>query len=122
MVGFVTSVIIRVGSVTSTCLRSRAGDIRNLSTPIFPLSSGTLPGQISTTSGSATAADQATINERNVTMVENVGFMAGFIEGLCFSAFGACPHESYPAIEKVAIDLRTLTSVGVQHANDKRQA
>src|SRR2546425_9299400 len=51
---------MRVGSVTSTCLRSSAGDMRNLSGPISPLSSGTLPGQISTTTGSATTAEHAT--------------------------------------------------------------
>src|SRR6266498_708566 len=62
MVGFVTSVIIRVGSVTSTCLRSSFGDMRNRSGPMLPLSSGTLPGQISTTRGSAGAADHAIIN------------------------------------------------------------
>src|SRR5438128_909946 len=61
MVGFVTPVIIWVGSVTSTCLRSSFGDIRNLSGPMLPLSSGGLPGQICTTSGfSAPSAAHAT--------------------------------------------------------------
>src|SRR6266404_7354520 len=63
MAGFVTSVIIRVGSVTSTSLRTNSGDMRPLSGPIWPLSSGTLPGQIATIIGSAAAADHATINE-----------------------------------------------------------
>src|SRR5437660_8722518 len=63
MAGFVTSVIIRVGSITSTCLRSSAGDIRSLSGPMFPGSYGTLPGQISTIWGSAALADHATNNE-----------------------------------------------------------
>ena len=51
MVGLVTLVTIRVGSVTSTCLRSSFGDMRTFSGPMVPGSSGTLPGQSSTTSG-----------------------------------------------------------------------
>src|SRR5712691_11344893 len=61
MVGLVTPVTIWVGSVTSTCLWSSFGDMRNFSGPTLPLSSGTLPGQISTTSqSSAPATGQAT--------------------------------------------------------------
>src|SRR5260370_16184739 len=60
MVGLVTPVTIWVGSVTSTCLWSSLGDMRSFSGPMLPLSSGTLPGQISTTSeSSAPATGQA---------------------------------------------------------------
>src|ERR1700751_5203234 len=51
MLGLVTSVMSRVGSVTSTCLRSSAGDMRTRSGPIFSVSFGTLPGHNSTTMG-----------------------------------------------------------------------
>src|SRR6266849_3749418 len=68
MVGLVTLVIILVGSVTSTCLRSSFGDMRTYSAPILPISSGGWPGHSSTTRGlsataffsSAAATDQAT--------------------------------------------------------------
>src|SRR5438874_11894524 len=61
MVGLLTAVIIRVGSVTSTCVRSSFGDIRLCSAPISPLSSGAPPGQIATTCGSsALRAGEAT--------------------------------------------------------------
>src|SRR5262249_53793177 len=64
MLGLLTLVTIRVGSVTSTCLRSSFGDRRNFSAPMSPVSSGTLPGQSSTTCGwSAPAAGQATHNQ-----------------------------------------------------------
>src|SRR2546423_13394799 len=78
MAGFVTSVIIRVGSVTSTCLRSSAGDIRNLSGPMVAVSSGTLPGQISTIRGSAAHADHATNNETNIAAADLNGRMVEF--------------------------------------------
>src|SRR5438552_14102619 len=76
MAGFVTSVIIRVGSVTSTCLRSSPGDMRNRSGPMLPLSSGALAGQTSTTRGSAALTDQATAHETNNAMAEATGCMA----------------------------------------------
>src|SRR2546422_2346807 len=53
------------------CLRSSAGDMRNRSGPISPLSSGTLPGQISRTKGSAATADQATIKDRKSTRLNS---------------------------------------------------
>jgi len=56
MLGLVTLVIIRVESVTSTCLRSSFGDMTTFSGPIVPGSSGTLPGQSSTTSAFSSAA------------------------------------------------------------------
>src|SRR5262245_50005205 len=56
MVGLVTLVIIRVDSVTSTCLRSRLGDMTTFSAPMPPGSSGTLPVQSSTTWGLSGAA------------------------------------------------------------------
>src|SRR5208337_1178543 len=40
----------------STCFRSSLGDIRHRSGPMAPVSSGTLPGQISMTSGLSAAA------------------------------------------------------------------
>src|SRR5260370_6077417 len=51
MVGLVTLVIIRVGSVTSAFFLSSFGDMRTYSAPMLPASSGALPGQSSTTSG-----------------------------------------------------------------------
>src|SRR5437660_5134932 len=87
-VGFVTSVIIRVGSVTSTCLRSSAGDMRNLSGPMLPLSSGTLPGQISTTRGSAAAADHATINEAKTAVTDATGCMMRLLRNEGFNGTG----------------------------------
>src|ERR1700722_16973931 len=51
MLGLATLVTILVGSVTSTCLRSSLGARRALSGPISPVSSGTLPGQSSMTTG-----------------------------------------------------------------------
>src|SRR4051812_38066658 len=47
IVGFVTLVIRRVDSVTSTLVRSFLGDIRTFSGPMVPGSSGGLPGQSS---------------------------------------------------------------------------
>src|SRR5690349_9418441 len=78
IVGLVTSVIMRVGSVTSTCLRSSAGDMRTLSGPMLPVSSGALPGQISTTCGSAAATDHAIINDANSNKADEVVFMLRF--------------------------------------------
>ena len=51
MVGLLTLVTILVGSVTSTCLRSSFGDMRDFPGPTLSISSGTLPGQSSTTRG-----------------------------------------------------------------------
>src|SRR5438067_12581936 len=78
MVGFVTSVIIRVDSVTSTSLCTNWGDMRPLSWPIWPLSSGTLPGQISTIIGSAAAADHATIIETTTAAGDSIDCMVKF--------------------------------------------
>src|SRR5579859_904579 len=49
---------MRVDSVTSTCLRSRLGDIRDRSAPIVPGSSGALSGQTDSTRGVCPAAEQ----------------------------------------------------------------
>src|SRR6266436_4189286 len=65
MVGFVTPVIIRVDSVTSTCLRSSFGDITTFSGPIFPASSGATAGQSCTTTGSAADANAAATRATN---------------------------------------------------------
>src|SRR5205814_629128 len=88
MAGFVTSVIIRVGSVTSTCLRSSAGDIRNRSGPMVAVSSGTLPGQISTISGSAALADHATNNEVTNAAADLKGCMMEFLRHEVFDWHG----------------------------------
>src|SRR5687767_1867461 len=62
IVGLVTFVTSNVGSKTSTCLRSDLGDMRVVSAPIVPGSSGGVPGQISTTCGpSATGCEHATL-------------------------------------------------------------
>src|SRR6187431_1794188 len=101
MVGLVTSVISRVGSVTSTCLRSSFGDLRTLSGPMLPLSSGTLPGQISTTNGSAASAVHATINETNTARAEAIGCMVKILLGSRWSKrghdrrIGAIPNTQY---------------------------
>src|SRR4051794_21718331 len=59
-VGLLTLVTRRVGSVTSTSLRVCFGDMRTVSGPIVPVSSGALPGHNSTTFGtSAAVAGQA---------------------------------------------------------------
>src|SRR5262249_39809626 len=64
MVGLLTSVTNRVGSVTSTSFRVSFGDMRTLSGPMLPVSSGTLPGHNSTTIGlSAPTAGQAAHNQ-----------------------------------------------------------
>jgi hypothetical protein len=57
IVGFVTLVIMRVDSVTSTSFLVSLGDITTLSGSILPGSSGALPGQSSTMSGLSLAAD-----------------------------------------------------------------
>src|SRR6184192_3256957 len=75
-VGLVTSVIIRVGSVTSTCLRSSFGDMRNLSAPMLPLSSGTLPGQIATT------------NDKNTMAADTVRCMVEFLRYEVINSYG----------------------------------
>src|SRR5439155_6444759 len=85
-VGLVTSVIIWVGSVTSTCLRSSAGDMRNRSGPMLPVSSGTLPGQSSTSSGSAGLAEHATNNEVNTAKADEVGCIVKLLRGEVFNA------------------------------------
>src|SRR5262249_7712330 len=59
MVGLVTLVTIRVGSVTSTCLWSSFGDMRTYSAPMLPGSSGALPGQRSTTRGLRSEAGES---------------------------------------------------------------
>src|SRR2546430_14930699 len=51
------------------------GDMRNLSAPISPLSSGTLPGQISMTNGPAAAADPATSNDKSTVAADAVRCM-----------------------------------------------
>src|SRR6266849_2830617 len=64
MVGLLTLVTNRVGSVTSTSFRVNFGDMRTFSGPMLPVSSGTLPGHSSTTIGlSAPAAGQAAHNQ-----------------------------------------------------------
>src|SRR5947209_805549 len=84
MVGLVTLVIILVGSVTSTCLRSSLGDMRTYSAPILPISSGGWPGHNSTTRGlsataffsSAEATDQATHTQEMNEILANRFMMA----------------------------------------------
>src|SRR5215831_9535881 len=82
MVGLVTLVTIRVGSVTSTCLRSSFGDMRTFSAPMLPVSSGALPGHSSTTRGlSAAATGQATHNQATREAVDAKRFMVGPLLG-----------------------------------------
>src|SRR5689334_2765900 len=52
--------------------------MRTLSGPMLPGSSGALPGQTSTTCGSAAATDHATINEANSNKADEVVFMLRF--------------------------------------------
>src|SRR5438105_15199330 len=64
MVGLLTLVTNRVGSVTSTSFLVNFGDRRTVSGPMSRVSSGTLPGHSSTTRGlSAPAAGQAMHNQ-----------------------------------------------------------
>src|SRR4051812_9081170 len=64
MVGLLTLVTRRVDSVISTSFRVNFGDMRTVSGPILPVSSGTLPGHSSTTSGlSAPATGHVTHNQ-----------------------------------------------------------
>src|SRR5262245_21354544 len=64
MVGLLTLVINRVGSVTSTSFRVSFHDVRTISGPILPASSGALPGHSSTTVGlSAPTAGAAKHNQ-----------------------------------------------------------
>src|SRR5258708_40130227 len=78
-VGLETSVIIRVGSVTSTCLRSNFGDMRGLSARMSRVSSGAFPGQSSMTNGPAARALEARVNEPNKAAAEGSVFMAKFL-------------------------------------------
>src|SRR5262245_60613405 len=75
-VGLVTLVTSRVGSVTSTSLRVSFGDMRTVSGPILPDSSGTLPGHSSKTVGfSPPAAGQATPNQAIRDTTATIRFM-----------------------------------------------
>src|SRR5439155_1633838 len=87
--GLLPSLLIRVVSVTSTSFRSTACDMRNLSAPILPLSSGTLPGQISMTNGSAAAADAATTNETSTAPADTMGCMVEFLRHEVFNWHGS---------------------------------
>src|SRR6266516_240591 len=107
MVGLVTSVIICVGSVTSTCFRSSAGDRRILSGPMSPLSSGTLPGQSATTNGSPAAADHPTINETNSAAVETMGCM----EGQCPVSTRSCQFASCQCDSRLARDDEPVETI-----------
>src|ERR1043165_4942504 len=78
MVGLVTPVIRRVGSVTSTCLRSSWGDIRSRSGPISPVSSGTFFGQSWTPNGSAAGANQ--LNAIIIPTTKAGGFITLFLD------------------------------------------
>src|SRR2546430_14646800 len=63
--------------------------MRNLSAPILPLSSGTLPGQISMTNGSAAAADAATTNETSTAAADTMGCMVEFLRHEVFNWHGS---------------------------------
>src|SRR5947207_3418882 len=56
--------------------------MRNLSDPISLFSSGTFPGQTSTTNGSAASAVPATINEKNIARAEAIGCMVKILSFL----------------------------------------
>src|SRR5690348_12003632 len=76
MVRLVTLVTSRVGSLTSTSFLVSFGDIRTVSGPIPPVSSGTLPGHSSTTSGlSAATAGHATDRQVNRETAAAIRFM-----------------------------------------------
>src|SRR5579884_1165571 len=76
MVGLLTLVTSRVGSVTSTSLRVSRGDMRVISGPIAAVSSGALPGHSSTASGfSAPKAGQATLTQPARAIVHAHRFM-----------------------------------------------
>ena len=65
-VGLLTLVTSRVGSVTSTSFRVCVGDMRTISGPIVPVSSGTLPGHSSTTVGVPAAAERQAVHSQEI--------------------------------------------------------
>src|SRR5262249_21783407 len=92
--GFVTLVTNRVGSKTSTCLRSEAGDMRTYSAPIVPGSSGAFPGQSSTTSGSSAARSEATQTSiRKLSVVQRMIYFPKISGGHHHSHRPLQPHE-----------------------------
>src|SRR5438132_1031529 len=62
--------------------------MRNLSAPMLPLSSGTLPGQISMTNGSAAAADPATTNDKSTMAADTVRCMVEFLRYEVINSYG----------------------------------
>src|SRR5262245_65292379 len=81
MVGLLTLVTSRVGSVTSTSFLVSFGDMRTVSGPMSRVSSGTLPGHNSTTSGlSAPAAGQAMHNQVIRETAATIRFMVAPLE------------------------------------------
>src|SRR2546421_668241 len=76
MVGLLTLVTSRVGSVTSTSFLVNFGDMRTVSGPISRVSSGALPGHNSTTLAlSAPGAGQATHNQTIRETASPIRFM-----------------------------------------------
>src|SRR5260370_29545693 len=66
---------MRVGWVTSTCFRSSFGDMRTFSGPILTVSSGTLPGQTSTTRGFLSPAPASATQNNRIETVAAICFM-----------------------------------------------
>src|SRR5262245_21981194 len=76
MVGLLTLVTNRVGSVTSTSFLESFGDMRTISGPMSRVSSGALPGHSSTTLGlSAPSAGQVMHNQTIAETAAPVRFM-----------------------------------------------
>src|SRR5215470_421710 len=81
MVGLLTLVTNRVGSVTSTSFLVSFGDMRTVSGPMLPVSSGTLPGHSSTTVGlSAPTAGEVTHNHVMRETSATIRFMVAPLE------------------------------------------
>src|SRR5262249_4309658 len=98
-------------SVTSTSLRMSFGDMTTFSGPIVPGSSGTLPGQISTTAGfSAAASGPITTNHAASETGNGMRFM-------CCSPFGSsrAVGPRHDPRQVLAQDRRTQIPLDMLH-------
>src|ERR1700677_4067928 len=140
MAGLPTLVTMRVGSVTSTCLRSSLGDMTTFSGPmLMPSSSGILPGQTSRISGSSALAwanehkktrhttemrilvhPSAAAPQCRLSLCERTrswARLAGINHNLLTGDLGGRQRLAYPLHSLVA-DLRTVDSHRFQVGQD----
>src|SRR5580658_3569363 len=109
MVGLVTLVINLVDSVTSTSFLVSFFDMYSLSAPILSVSSGTLPGQSSTTIGlSAASVGQVTDRQRTSDTVEAIRFMVKSLQELRMTCVMKADDDRYfPMTVSLARSLRS---------------